>query len=266
MILFSRVRGAFDKIEGREWALLTLETLGVIAGILIAFELNEWASRRAEAARHRQIMERLFEESQQDVASSREMRDIMLSMSRNEIQFSSDLSNSKCPSESQWRAVTTIQMLPSFDVPRSVYQELMGAGGLSSIKDTRVREAITIFNTQLDWAQGQNEYFRQFRPEVVPPSDSRITIRLDMKADDPEVVTFDRAALCRDPAFRNRMVDATRNHLVVADYHDGVTAWAINMCGVLGASLGHRCEPAFGGKLTGKDAELLAKAERKIRS
>ena len=80
MILFSRVRGAFDKIEGREWALLTLETLGVIAGILIAFELNEWASRRAEAARHRQIMERLFEESQQDVASSREMRDIMLSM------------------------------------------------------------------------------------------------------------------------------------------------------------------------------------------
>ena len=74
MILFKRVGESFGRIEGREWALLFLETLGVVGGILIAFELNEWASRRTESARHRQIMERLFEESEQDVASLRAMR------------------------------------------------------------------------------------------------------------------------------------------------------------------------------------------------
>ena len=68
MILFKRVGESFRKIEGREWALLSLETLGVIAGILIAFELNEWAANRAAAARHHEMMERLFEESEQDVA------------------------------------------------------------------------------------------------------------------------------------------------------------------------------------------------------
>ena len=63
MILFSRVRDAFGEITKRDWALLSLETLGIIGGILIAFQLNEWASRRNEAARHQRMMERLFEES-----------------------------------------------------------------------------------------------------------------------------------------------------------------------------------------------------------
>ena len=42
MILFRRVGEAFRHIEDREWLLLALETLGVLAGILIAFELQLW--------------------------------------------------------------------------------------------------------------------------------------------------------------------------------------------------------------------------------
>ena len=44
MILFKRVSESFRHIEDREWMLLSLETLGVLAGILIAFELQQWAS------------------------------------------------------------------------------------------------------------------------------------------------------------------------------------------------------------------------------
>lgn len=265
MILFKRVGESFKRIEGREWALLFLETFGVVAGILMAFELNEWASRRSEAAKHREIMERLFEESEQDVASLREFRDKMLAMSKNEIEFSSDLSNGTCPPEQMWSAVTTIQMLPSFDLPQSVYQELMGAGGLSSISDARARDAIARFNSELAWAEGQNEYFRTIRPEGVSPADTRVHLRLDAKADDPEVADYDRADLCNDPFFRNRMIEATRNHMRVASYHDTVTAWAINMCGILGASVGRRCQPTDGGPLRGADAALLQKAMRKMR-
>ena len=45
MILFKRVGESFGRIEGREWALLFLETLGVVAGILVAFWLM--SGRRA---------------------------------------------------------------------------------------------------------------------------------------------------------------------------------------------------------------------------
>ena len=60
------------------------------------------------------------------------------------------------------------------------------------------------------------------------------------------------------------MVSAARNHKVFAGYHHGMTLWAINMCGTLGASLGRRCEPE-GGPLKGDDATTLNKAVAKMR-
>ncbi|MCL6729280.1 hypothetical protein [Sphingomonas hankyongi] len=265
MILFKRVGGAFKGIESREWALLSLETLGVVAGILIAFELNEWASRRNEAARHRQMMERLFEESEQDVASLREIRDVMIGFGKIEVEFATRLGRGECPPAEMWGAVYTTQMLPSFDVPRSVYQEMMGSGGLASIPDRRVREAIASFNSQLAWVEGQNDYFRSLAKEPVAPGDTRLRVRFDPAAAQSEAIDYDRGALCADREFGNRMADATRNHAVVVNYHDGITAWAIDMCGVLGASIGRNCEPSSAGPLVGEDLTILRKAVAKMR-
>lgn len=52
MILFRRIGQAVSHIEDREWVLLVLETLGVLAGILIAFELQQWGAQRDQAAKH----------------------------------------------------------------------------------------------------------------------------------------------------------------------------------------------------------------------
>jgi len=264
MILFNRVGQSFRHIEDREWVLLFLETFGVLVGILLAFELQEWATNRAAAARHQEIVDRLFEESEQDVGSLRDIRDVLLSESKTEVDFATQLSAGKCPPKEMWTAVGTVQMLPSFDLPRSVYTELMGSGGLSSIPDPRVRKAIALFNSEVAWSEGQIEYFRGHRPDPVPVSDNRVRLRYDPTADEPEVADYDRAALCTDQAFRNQMVSAARNHRVFASYHDDVTLWAINMCGVLGESIGRRCEPAFGGPLKGEDVATLKKAIAKM--
>src|SRR5690242_11093228 len=97
MILFKRVGESFRHIEDREWVLLFLETLGVLVGILLAFELQEWGSRRSEAAKHREIMERLFEESQLDVIYLRGIRDFMRTAVKAESDFAERLSNGECP-------------------------------------------------------------------------------------------------------------------------------------------------------------------------
>jgi hypothetical protein len=265
MILFKRVAESFRKIEDREWLLLGLETLGVLVGILLAFELQEWASRRSEVGKHREIMDRLFEESEQDVASLRELRDVLLAQSKTEVDFATQLGEGKCPPKPMWTAVGSVDMLPSLQLPRSVYGELMGSGGLSSVSDPRVRKAIAMFNSKLAWTEGQIDYFRRSRPEVVALSDSRVRLRYDARADEPEIAEYDRAALCGDAAFRNKMISAARNHHVFADYHDGVTSWAIHMCGILGASLDRRCEPAEGGSLKGEDVATLRRAVATMR-
>ena len=133
MILFKRVGDSFRHIEDREWTLLFLETLGVLVGILLAFELQEWAQRRSEAAKHRQLMERLFEESELDVAVLRDIRSTSKTMARDEQSFATKLSAGECPPQDAWSTVTTTNMYPPITVPSSVYEELMGAGGLSSV-------------------------------------------------------------------------------------------------------------------------------------
>jgi hypothetical protein len=260
MILFKRVGTAFRGIEGREWALLSLETLGVVAGILIAFELNEWAGRRNEAARHSRVMERLFEESQWDVITLRSIRDLMRAQVKDEEQFATLISRDQCPPERLWEAVGTVAMLPALDAPRSVYQELMRAGGLSSIEQPIVRQEIANFARSLEWGQKQIDYFRLVKRDPVPAEDRRVRVRYDAAADERQIETYDREALCRDSAFKNRMVQETRQHRVALSYHEGATEDAIYMCGVLGESLGRRCDPNYGGKLAPDDVKVLDKA------
>lgn len=265
MILFKRVGESFRHIEDREWVLLFLETLGVLIGILLAFELQEWGQRRSEAAKHRQLMERLFEESEMDIAVIRDIRDALNQLVSGEKSFALALAKNQCPPESEWRAVETINMLPALTAPTSVYQELLGAGGLSSVDRKDVRKALALFHGNMDWSQQQVAYFRQVSKEPVPESDPRVTLTFDPTQEEPEVATFDRKALCDDHAFRNSFAAALRQHVVFTNYHDGSVQDAINMCIRLGDSIGRSCTPAFGGPLKGADAEVAAKIAAKMR-
>ena len=268
MILFSRVGGAFREITSREWALLSLETVGVVAGILIAFELNEWASRRSQAEKHDQLMQRLFEEAEFDVAVLRGWRDLTRENTEREKRFAVAIAKGNCPPEADWQAVNTVNLMPAIAAPTSVYEELTGAGGLSSVKDREVRIALAEFHATLDWVRQQVTFFRDKRVEVVPPSDARVKIIFDPTQEEPEVSRFDREALCADQSFRNRVAAATRNHVVYSSYQSDMAGMAIAMCAALGESLGKSCAPTKegGGPLTGDDKKLAEKTVARMRS
>lgn len=246
MILFKRVRDSFRHIEDREWVLLFLETLGVLVGILLAFELQEWASRRSEAAKHRQLMERLFEEAQADVGVLRDFRSIERQMASNERQFAAELSAGRCPPQPMWSAVSTINMYPPVTVPSGVYEELMGAGGLSSIQDSSVRTAIERFRGYLDFTAQQSENFHAANAAggtALPIDDPRVTVQFIPSADEPEVITYDRTALCSDRGFRNRLIDHVRDHGVILSRQSDLTDSAIVMCARLGRLVERKCVP-----------------------
>ena len=254
MILFKRVSESLRHIEDREWALLTLETLGVVLGILIAFELQQWGQRRADAAKHHQLMERLFEESEMDVAVLRQMRDVLNGILDKEKAFALKLDSGQCPPQAEWRAVETISMLPALTAPSSVYQELLGAGGLSSVQRRDVRLAIAQFYGELEWSQQQVAYFRQVKEDPLPNRDPRVTITYDPRAQDPEVTVFDREALCGDHAFKNSYAANLRQHIVFTTFHQGSLESAIGMCVRLGDSQEKECVPTFGGPLKDSDS------------
>jgi hypothetical protein len=260
MILFRRVGEAFRHIEDREWILLALETFGVLAGILIAFELQQWGQQRSEAARHHQLMERLFEETESDVSSIRFMRNVLGPNVKREQAFAARIGRGECPPDADFQALVTMGMLPALTPPSSAYQELMGAGGLSSIERDDVRPALARFHETVEFSQKQIDYFRMVKRDAVPDSDKRTTIRFDPTADEPEIVTFDRPALCRDQGFRNLVASQTRQHTVFLNFIQSPLEEAINLCVRLGDSLGRKCAPPYGGPLTGADAKVAATA------
>lgn len=126
MILFRRVGEAFRHIEDREWMLLALETLGVLAGILIAFELQTWGQRRSDSAKHHQLMERLFEETESDIASIRFMRDVMKPMVEREEAFATRIGRGECPPDEGFQSLTSLGMMPALTPPSSVYRSSPG--------------------------------------------------------------------------------------------------------------------------------------------
>lgn len=258
MIIFKRVGESFHRIEGREWALLSLETLGVVAGILIAFWLNEWASGRAADQRQRQLLERLFDESETTVTMLRQDRDQMDQIVSAEKAFATALVHQgTCPPEHMWSAVDTLPVYPTVAVPSSVYDEIMGSGGLAMIQEPRVRRTVSYFHAQLALFEGQNSYFRVAAARTYPimPADPRVTYDLDLSKAEPQISHYDRQALCADHKFRNGIADGTRNHMVIASFHDDLARIAIAMCARIGAALGKSCAPADG-PLKGADAEV----------
>lgn len=264
MIIFRRASDAFRRVEDREWLLLVLETLGVLIGILIAFELQQWGTQRDQAAKHHELMERLFEESLNDVSLLRDMRDTLKPILTREQRFAVRLAKSECPSNDEFQAITTLSMYPAITPPTSVYQELMGAGGLSSIERKDVRQKLAQFHGDLDWSQKQIEYFRTARIEPLSDSDPRERTHFDPTADEPEVSTFDGPALCQDEVFKSRVARATRAHTVYMNYIQSPLEDAINVCVRLGDSLRRECTPEYGGPLTGEDANYAKRVLTKM--
>lgn len=264
MILFARVGQAFRHVEDREWLLLTLETLGVLVGILIAFSLQEWGQQRDEAAKHHRLMLRLFEESKDDISAIRLMRDVLKPLVAREQAFAVALSKTQCPPAAQFTAVDTLPMMPALTVPTSVYNELMGAGGLASVERKDVRQSLAEFHYDLEWSQKQIEYFRAGRVLALTESDPRVQIRFDPTQHEPEVSSYDAQALCRDHAFKNRVAAATRAHTVLLTYFQGPLEDAISVCVRLADSLGRKCIPEVGGPLTGDDANYASKVTARM--
>ena len=255
MILFRRVNESFRQVEGREWALLFLETVGVVAGILIAFELNEWASRRAAAQHQHELIERLFEESEATVTILRDDRDNLNDVVGRETAFATALVHrGECPAEPMWSAVDTLPMYPTISVPTSAYDEIMGSGGLSTIEDTNVRRSVAFFHRMLSWTQGQNEYFRSHVNYPLTDASAAVTYDLDVTRAEPQVSHYDRATLCRSHAFKNGLADTVRNHMVIASMKSDLARSAVFMCARIGNMLGKSCQPG-GGPLKGIDAQ-----------
>jgi hypothetical protein len=225
------------------WREFAGEVAIIVLGVLIALgaeQAVEWLHWRHQ---QHDTLERLFQESRANVVLLKDGYDVLAKESRREKQFAAALTHGSCPPADQWSAARDAIKYPQLAVETSVYDEVVGSGGLANIRSTAAREAISDFHSKLAWVQNTTEFFRSKAERPFDVGDPRVTIVFD-PASEEEVTRFDRAGLCADKGFRNRVAVAIRNRAAWARFHRPVLQSAIALCRVLGRELGHDCTPS----------------------
>ena len=134
--------------------MVAIEFILVVLGVLLAFQINEWANRRAAAAERRTSTERLLEEAELTVAYNRQavdferglLQDLTFAVERLAARNWQKLDEDRITAGLA-RARTMVALAP----PSSVYDDVVSSGRLNEIGTVGVRAAISRYRGTLSF-------------------------------------------------------------------------------------------------------------------
>lgn len=259
--LWHRARRAVGGIGDTEWALLIMESLGVVVSILIAFQLQEWAEDRREDRNRQRVIERLFDEAQ---ANAIEMVDYHMRENRwidRAVPVARILADGSCPGAEQFDDLSGVDYYPSLSLQSAVYDETVAGIGLSGLKDAELADVMNAYREEMDFTRSQQSFFRQ-SPSAIGDDFSKVIVTYDLNAPNLMRKRYKRDAICADPAFASRANSALRNQVVFSAYIHDLSSKAAHLCHVLGARVGRRCADPEGG-LDAEVRDALLRADRR---
>ncbi len=239
------LRRIMDHLKTQSWLAVTLDLMIVILGVFIGFQVTAWnEERQANAAEHATQM-RLQVEAEHVVAFWRievlqeqrvnENRRLLL-----EVLDKGMMTPEQRPAVDD--AILRLGFYPHFSPPRSVYDELIAAGGLSRISDIQVRNAVAEYAAELEFVMGQLTQFRANLPGLEDAYNGRIFSIYAPEQASMRRYEYDIAALAADRQFVSKMVDSVRDQLQFFTYREGVLSRAIAMCESVSRAVSMTCD------------------------
>lgn len=251
---FAKIRSAFASLTGADWALQGIRFVAVVAGILIAFALDGWASGERDKQREKELAERLHAEAEDNVdyllARRDAAQDRLLSWQRLTLAMTRD---GTCPPAPEWPNLYPISRFPAVTPPSAVSDEIIAAGGLGALRDNELRSALASYRARLDYIEDEIRAFSVDPP--VAAGDRRVTVDYQPSADEPVVPRYDGAALCGDRGFRDRLIAATRDQQRMIGELNWLLDSAVRLCATGARTLARQCRPG-GRALSGAEASL----------
>ena len=252
--LLRRLRSTAGEIRAAEWMLLTIETVAVVGGILIAFELEQWAEDRREAKQVERLMERLLHETRQAVAHydyhARETADRLDRAKVNLALFA----EGRCPAD--FTDIEEVERLPADAPPDSALIELIDVVGLSALPDEELKRNLTGYHyaTNVFYNEGLPALKERSVP-IFPGDDPRAPREVDagkLEGDHsfatqmfatPSILSrrYEREALCTDAGFKSRYASATQSLLEASALRNDLLLLTMRTCRSLADQLGQSC-------------------------
>lgn len=229
-------------LRRQDWTMIAIEFALVLFGVLLAFQINEWASQRARAGELQLAAERLLEELELTVAYHRQtveygnqIRDglglALGPIAGNKLQEASD--------ERITLGLVRARAMVALAPPSSVYDDVVSTGDLSQIGSVTARAAISRYRASLSFEERMRQYLQgplsdyqrisAFRYEADPNGKEQIRLFVDFQA------------LSRDREAKQLIALTAENHRILLMLRTRALRDAERMCVALAASIGRSC-------------------------
>jgi hypothetical protein len=231
-----------EALRRQDWIAVAIEFLLVVAGILIAFQISEWASERSARADRADATERLLDEAESTVAYFRGRTEMQAALS-NDLDYA--LGHIQ---RNSWRSADAARMTNALlriinasapSPPSSVYDDLVASGAFGKIGDARLRASIANYRATLDHQARALDYLRQRVPDYesyeafryVFAPDARRRVRLEV----------DFPTLVLDSQLQESLALVAGGQLQILRAGQRTMSDAAKMCIELGRVVGRAC-------------------------
>ncbi|MEE2525940.1 hypothetical protein V0U79_06145 [Hyphobacterium sp. HN65] len=242
-MILSRLSHAF---RTQNWFAVALEFIIVIAGVVIGFQVTQWADERSDAAHRAVALDRLHGEVVNAVGILTWMvaNYDEINTSRTEVIeriIAGDLDG--IDTDENRSGAVAVSLLPAFSPRQGVYTEIVSSGMLSNLGDEAFRDALGEYQSGVVFLQGQIDYFR-----TITATDADVTefdyVWLEYAPGTTRERRFviDWNAAAADPEFLQYLLAANNRMRAMQGWWDNTLSLARDLCAETGRLTGQACE------------------------
>lgn len=236
------VKGFTESLRRQDWTAVAIEFLLVLLGVLLAFQINEWAAERADQRTRSEAMQRLMLEAEDTVSFFRlgvktqaELNDD-LSYALSNVQSGRwRYADRERMSQVLWRASSMVTPAP----PSSVYDDLVSSGTFGRIGDPQMRTTVARYYSTLGFHRESVEYIRSNLPSLREVDALKFTF--DPAAPGRVRLAVDFAKLEKDTTALEALAFVAGAQSIASVLRQRNLKRAIEMCQQIGRVAGRPC-------------------------
>ena len=240
------LRRVIEHVKTQNWTAIAIDFVIVVTGVFIGIQVANYNEERKLAKQREATVERLHDEAEAIIGYFQPMLwwyDTLNSARSEAIGRMVDNDWAGADLDQMRQGISSITLYPSATPPRSTYDEVISTGLFAELGDPALRKAISDYYSELEFLNGQIDYFRGRRdvpPVWVHPA---ITLEFAPGTDRERSYVIDFDAISNDTDFIESIIAGNNSIRAIAGWWRDSSELAEAMCAETARISGKPCDP-----------------------